>query len=314
MTPEAQIKLAVVGLKVKYFKRWKDPRIAGFGDPVWEPRFVMLHHTGGTDSLGGLSSGAFGNHKPVPGANFLVHRDGSVTVLSKYISYHAGKGGPKWGVAANRMNPVSWGIEIEDPGKAQTMTAAQIATVAKMCAGLLRGMGQGLDAVVQHKSWSSTGKPDTRYSDDFWRGHIEAAMKPETKVTAFDGIEIPHDSKHPVVKLHDFKVIPGEWTTFATDWIEKSKTVDYGLGMQLRRAGGSRVQLRVARVGWGAEAGDETSLDATFYCDQAAEPYDSSHTYEHRIEGGGPIAFQVRVTGAQSVPTLIAKVKPGLKG
>lgn len=314
MTPEQQIKRAVAGLKVKYFKRWNDPRIAGFGDPVWEPRLVMLHHTAGSDSYSGLASGAFGAHKPVPGANFLVNRDGSVHVLSKYITYHAGKGGPKWGVARNLMNPVSWGIEIEDLGKGQTMTAAQIAATAKLTAGLLKGMGHGLDAVVQHKSWSSSGKVDTQYTDEFWRGHVKAAMEAPARVTTFDGVEIAHDSKHPVAKLHDFKPDPGEWTTFATDWIEKSKTVQYGLGMQLRRAAGSRVQLRVVRVGWGAEADGPGSVDGTFYEDEAAEMYDSSHTYQHTIDGGGAIAFQVKVTGAETVPTLIAKVKPSLKG
>ena len=310
MTPEQQIKAATAGLKVTYFKRWNDPGIAGFRDTTWTPRFVMLHHTGGTSSYAGLSTGALGNHKPVPGANFLVNRDGSVYVLSKFITYHAGKGSG-FGVPVNSMNPVCWGIEIEDPGKGQTMTAAQITTVSKLSGGLLKAMGEPLDNLIQHKAWSSTGKPDTLYSDTFWRTHAQSAMADEVSVA---GDVIVKDSIHPTVKLHNFMVEEGKWTTFATDWIAKDSKRGYMLGMQLRRAAGVRVQLRVARLGWGAEASGATdNVDATFYVDEAAQPYPSSHTYHHVIEGGGPIAFQVLTHGGLVVPTLIAKVRPYLK-
>lgn len=321
LTPEAQIKAAVKGLKVTYYSRWRDPKIAGFKRTSWTPKFVMLHHTAGTNSYAALATGAAGDHKPVPGSGFLVKRDGSVKVLSKFITYHAGKGGPRWGVAANLMNPVCWGIEIEDLGKGQTMTAAQINATAKLAAGLLKAMGVGVDHLVQHKAWSTTGKVDTRYSDAFWRAHVKAAMDAAATQgptdVAYRGIKIRQDDKHPVVKVKDLEVEAGKWTTFATDWIPASKTADYALGMQLRRPEGCRVQLRVVRIGWGAEATETSKLDGTFYEDEAAQPYASSHTYgAHHITGGGPIAFQVLAhgDGKTVVPTLIAKVKPVRKG
>lgn len=183
-TPKAQIAEAVKGLTVKYAPRWQDPKIAGFDDPTWSPKFVMLHHTGGTSSYSGLASGSFGGHKPVPGANFLVNRDGSVAVLSRYITYHAGKGGPRWGVPANMMNPVCWGIEIEDLGRERTMTAAQIDATARLAAGLLSAMGRDLDCLIQHKEWSSTGKPDTLYTTSFWRDQVAEHLKPTQAAAA----------------------------------------------------------------------------------------------------------------------------------
>lgn len=311
MTPEAQVKAAVAGLKVRYFKRWNDPKIAGFGDTTWTPRFVMLHHTAGTKSLGGLSTGAFGAHKPVPGANFLVNRDGSVEVLSRFITYHAGKGGPKWGVAKNMMNPVCWGIEIEDLGVGQTMTPAQIDATAALAAGLLKAMGKGVDALVQHKAWSSSGKVDTRYSDDFWRGRVAEKLNPAPAPVVKEDAPIEQDDVHPLTKLHDTEVAQGEWVTFATDHIAAKPGVEYLLTVQFRRAADQRLQTRVARLGWGAEAKAGGGVDATFYEDEPARSYASSHSFSHPIKGGGDIAFQVRLSGGSSVvPTLIAKVTP----
>lgn len=173
-TPREQVKSAVAGLAVTWHKLWDDPRIAGKGS--WAPKFVMLHHTAGTASLKALTSSA--PYAPVPGAHFLVNRDGSIVVLSRFIAYHAGKGGPKWGVAAGMMNHHAWGIEIEDPGKAQTMTSAQITATARLVAGLLTAMGKDLDAVIQHKEWNPGGKVDTRYSTSFWRDKVAEHMKP----------------------------------------------------------------------------------------------------------------------------------------
>lgn len=174
MTPEQQVRQAVAKLpNVRFEKGWNDPRIAGRG--TWAPRFVMLHHTAGTKSLGTLTRTAW---PPVRGAHFLIDRDGLVRVLSSSKAYHAGKGGPRFGVAAGMMNAYAWGIEIEDLGKGQTMTPAQIDSAAALTAGLLDAMGADLDAVIQHKEWNPRSKVDTRYSTSFWRDKVAAELAP----------------------------------------------------------------------------------------------------------------------------------------
>lgn len=123
--------------------------------------------------------------------------------------------------------------------------------------------------------------------------------------------EIVVDDEHPLVKLGDFRAVEGKWTTFATDYIAAKDGVKYLLSVQTRHAPGQRLQTRAARLGWGADAASNTEVDGTFYTDEEARPYEHSHTYGgHPINGGGPIAFQVRAHGSETVPTLIAKVTP----
>lgn len=314
MTPEAQLKAALKGLpNVSYYRRYNEAAIKGRGS--FTPEFVLLHHTGGTNSRSTLTSKA--PYAPVPGANFLVARDGGIWVISQFISYHAGAGGPRWGVAAGMMNHYAWGIEIEDPGETQTMTAAQISAASALSARLLKAAGQPISHLVQHKAWSSTGKVDTRYTDAFWRAHATAALTVEPAVTVkstlFGGVKILADDKHPTTKLHDFPVKAGTWTTFATDWIEAKANVEYLLTVQSRAAAEQRLQTRVVRIGWGAEATSASKLDGTFYEDVAAQSYESSHSFSHPIRGGGPIAFQVLAHNDLPVPTLIGKVTPLLR-
>lgn len=175
MTPRQQIEAAAkharaAGVRVVFQPEWDSKRIAGKGE--FTPRFVMLHHTAGTDSLAWLSTSKDYQYYPVRGANVLVDRDGTVRVLSAFVAYHAGAGGPRWGVPAGRMNPQSWGIEIEDKGQGPTMTPEQRSATAWFVAGLLGAMGADLDRVVQHREWNPSGKTDTRYPTEDWRAMI----------------------------------------------------------------------------------------------------------------------------------------------
>lgn len=203
MTPERQMRNAVdrlraAGIEVTLRPRWDDSWISGRG--TFNPRYVMLHHTAGRSSLGVLTNTQW---PPVRAAHVLVNRDGSVDVLGCHVTYHAGSGAG-FGVPANTMNLYAWGIEIEDLGQARTMTDAQIDSTAILTAGLLDGMGQPIDHVIQHKAWSSTGKPDTRYTDEFWRAKVrKAGTTEEDVVKAFrdytgkpaDPITIPGDGE-----------------------------------------------------------------------------------------------------------------------
>jgi hypothetical protein len=181
VTPRQQVEAAAkharaAGVRVVFQPEWDSRRIAGKG--TFEPRFVMLHHTAGTDSLAWLSTSKAYPYYPVRGANVLVDRDGTVRVLSASVAYHAGLGGPRWGVPAGRMNPQAWGIEIEDLGRGQTMTPEQRNATAWFVAGLLRAAGSGVDRVVQHREWNPTGKTDTRYPTEDWRAMIAERMNP----------------------------------------------------------------------------------------------------------------------------------------
>lgn len=158
---------------VKWESRWDDPSAGGNGTFI--PEKVLLHHTAGTNSLGILMNTAW---PPVRAANFLIDRDGTVHVLTAFTAYHAGNGGPKWGIAQDRGNQALWGIEIEDLGQGKTMSDKEIDSAAHLTAGLLSGMGtDDVGDVVQHKAWSNTGKVDTRYTDSFWRDKVSAVME-----------------------------------------------------------------------------------------------------------------------------------------
>lgn len=202
MTPKQQVKAALKDhpFPVEWERRWDSARIAGRG--TWAPRFVMLHHTAGRDSLAVLKTTAW---PPVPGASFLVDRDGTVHVISASKTYHAGKGGPRWGVAAGGMNSYAWGIEIEDLGRERTMTDAQIKSAAALAGGLLEAMGVTVSAgLIQHKEWNPRGKVDTRYTTRFWANHVRTAMQKEPTMPAF---------RDMTPKTSDPAVFPtdGEW-------------------------------------------------------------------------------------------------------
>ena len=178
MTPREQLLHAVewvraAGYRVEFFAKWDNPLIAGNGS--FHPRMVMLHHTAGRNSLAGISSGVFGDHAPVPGAHFLIDRDGTVHPITRFVAYHAGKGSG-YGFPDDWANGGAWGIEIEDLGLGQTMTPEQIDSASALSAGLLDAMGVGILGVIEHEQWSSTGKVDTRYPLQFWRDHVQTHL------------------------------------------------------------------------------------------------------------------------------------------
>ena len=263
MTPREQVKSATTGLKVTWHKLWDNPRIAGKGS--WAPKFVMLHHTAGLSSLKSLTSAA--PYAPVPGAHFLVNRDGSIVVLSRFIAYHAGRGGPRWGVPAGMMNHYAWGIEIEDPGKAQTMTPAQIQATARLVAGLLTAMGKDLDAVIQHKEWNPGGKVDTRYSTSFWRDLVAEHLKPSVAA------EVPAPARRG-------KATTGDQVTWWRDYSGKPKTTQTvpvderwhqvdGIPVGAPPVTGMEFHLLYARlaIAWPADATEHVTVQAKWVRD-----------------------------------------------
>ena len=160
-----------------YFAKYDSSSIAGkVASGKFELRYVMVHHTAGLNSYGMLASGV--GHKPVPGANFLVDKDGDVHLLSIFQTYHAGLGSG-WGVPTNTMNPYAVGIEVESLGKTKDFTTAQKESLGALIAGLLDGMGKSNSAIINHNDWSSTGKVDSRYSRSEISSWVDAYRKGE---------------------------------------------------------------------------------------------------------------------------------------
>ena len=309
MTPELVVRTAVdnVSAKVVYEKNWNSAKIAGKG--AWSPKFVMLHHTAGSSSLGLLRDG--NPYRPVRGAHFLIDRDGTVHVLACVLAYHAGKGGPKWGVAAGMMNHYAWGIEIEDLGRAQSMTPAQIKSAAQLAAGLLKAMGRDLDCLIQHREWNPVGKVDTRYSSSFWHEKVAAEWPKPPKVTAAAvskpkrlGLSL---DKWPIGKrvmdkvgAHTdpnwFTVQGGDWVTLAI--IDLPAGGSFGCELQVRMPRGVAAgEARLGRMAWG-DAGpgqiDDTGHNPIPAAGVIAGVIFRWRTpINHNIVGGGPLAYQI---------------------
>ena len=189
---------------INYVNGWDDPARAGNGE--FTPEYVLMHHTAGTNSLGWLLPG--GSHATVCGANFLVDKDGKVNVLSAYKAYHAGKG--NYGdVPTDKMNDFSWGIEIESLGTKQDMPAVQVEAAANVAAALVSMMETPINHIINHKTYSSTGKQDTLYSDEFWQNKaagIEVPVEFLTKDKA-DNLYLSIDTPYTTLTETDTRYL-----------------------------------------------------------------------------------------------------------
>lgn len=178
----------------------------------FSPSFVLLHHTAGINSLGLLAKG--GPHPPVPGSHYHIDRAGKVTLITIFQCYHAGKG-KGFGVPDNLLNLFSVGIEVESLGKVKDFTPEQIESIGALVAGLLDGMGVGLDHFIEHEQWSTTGKVDTRYTPAEFRqwvtdfrkrqvalnGGYATDPKPPAKVPSKPAPKPPVDARYPGKKF-----------------------------------------------------------------------------------------------------------------
>lgn len=133
-----------------------------------------------------------------------------------------------------------------------------------------------------------------------------ALVGPQEEVPSPAALRISPDGGKLVIPPGTYRI-----HSVLTDYIAAKDGMKYLHSVQTRHGPGQRLQTRVARLGWGAEAAANTGVDGTFYTDEEARPYEHSHTYGgHPINGGGPIASQVRAHGLETVPTLIAKATP----
>lgn len=169
-----------VTAKVDFRPRFDDPSIAGKHGWPDEDKGCILHHTVGTNSLSWLESG--GDHKPVPGAHFLIAENGTLHVLTCREAYHAGSGGPLFDWKKNSANPHTWGIEVESLGEKPDFTEEQLLTIQQLLVGLIKYGRLNRKWVIGHKTWNPKGKPnDPRYDDKYWQTLIDKELSLEEK-------------------------------------------------------------------------------------------------------------------------------------
>lgn len=154
----------------------------------WSPIGVLMHHTASAgNSLHYIIDG--NPYAPTPAAHALVDRDGLVHLIAWYRVNHAGAGVPQRIPAGylSSGNGQLLGVEIEDPGLAQTIPPVAIDAAARLAAAWLRAVGQP-DAgnAINHRTWAGPRKVDTRYPDSFWQSRIAEHLEGDVALSDED--------------------------------------------------------------------------------------------------------------------------------
>lgn len=187
MAPSAAQVLAAVkksGVKYILTSGWDNDAIDAPG--VWDPSYVILHHTAGADNgnMPSLYSVMHSKYDPIRSCHFLVGRDGTVAIVYAFGCYHAGAGGPgHWGdgpeVQQDMMNHYAYGIEIESVGTSLSTangngyTDLQLKATSRLTAALLDMMGQSTECAINHRTWAPGRKTDTLLEDKTWHSLID---------------------------------------------------------------------------------------------------------------------------------------------
>lgn len=207
----ALLKIALDGLDgVVWETGWNDPKYNILS--TFKVKYVIMHHTAGTDSLELLKPN--GKYNNVAAANFLVDKDGTIHVISAFKTYQAGEGSYP-GIPTDLMNDYSYGIEIESLGTSKNMPDVQIAAAAKLAGRIVTTFGNDYSSIINHKTWSSTGKPDTLYSDEFWQTQAAQASIVKEYLTKDEVLALLSD----YLKINDAKemfVVPADLESFVT--------------------------------------------------------------------------------------------------
>lgn len=130
------------------------------GSSRFNPKGSVNHHTvgsrrGNAPSLSVCTYGRSGLSGPL--CNVLQGRDNTIYVIAAGRANHAGRGGWR-GLSGNST---VYGLEVENVGTiAEPWRPDQIATMVRVHAALLGGVGGNADLVCQHKEWAPSRKPD----------------------------------------------------------------------------------------------------------------------------------------------------------
>jgi len=164
------------GVDCRTYKGW-DTR-----GGVWrngKPDAVMAHSTGTASATG--SSGAPSLYWAATTynwaiSNMVIGRGPSDSwLLSSRPSYHSGDGGPWPGIgihsAANVAHLQCFGLELDDPGRGETLTDYQIENTARVMAALWDLCGwPGPERIVTHQAWTDGSYGVNPAGPSPWRG------------------------------------------------------------------------------------------------------------------------------------------------
>lgn len=154
---------------------------------TFRPVGVMAHHTAGRNSLALCINGTSRVLGPL--CNFLIHKNGTVYLISQGYTNHAGSGSSivlnesshgiaPSGDAAQRGlrddttgNAYYWGIEVENRGTtSDPYPAIQLEMLVRLCAALCDIYGYDPDSVIHHREWTK------RKIDMSWRGDMRGVV------------------------------------------------------------------------------------------------------------------------------------------
>jgi len=197
------------GVDAQFYKDW-DKKGRSWDNGM---QACVVHHTATQSAVNGNGAPslywAVTAFAPMAVANQLVGKDrGTNWYLSAGATYHSGDGGPWSAVGVGTGNVLhwrAWGIEIDDPGRSNTINSYQIEQVGRTLAALwdLNGWPEDGSRIITHGDWTDSGpflgeknygpfryrKNDTLrqfYDQNFWRNEARKYRKNVIKET-WDG-------------------------------------------------------------------------------------------------------------------------------
>ena len=149
--------------------------------------------------------------------------------------------------------------------------------------------------------WFAENWPKLRYLGwSWWWGGINTEPEEEQTVGWTEG-------QDQVIEKQKVTVTAGRYT--AVGRIVIPKPGSFLLTFQTRLPAGRYARWQFTRVGWGSDPDgrDETGPNPLTPPDSAA----TSFTHTHRIKGGGPVDFEIKVSGTGSLvlPYVICKAE-----
>jgi hypothetical protein len=154
---------------------------------------------------------------------------------------------------------------------------------------------------VKPLAWFKATWPALQYVGWSWHWGAHDTEPKEAPVTEW---AVGQDK---LIRKDNVKVTAGKYNAVARITIPKPGS--YVLTFQTRLPAGRHARWQFTRVGWGADPDgrDETGPNPLTPPDGKA----TSFTHTHRIEGGGPVDFEIKVagTGTVTLPYIIAKAE-----
>lgn len=149
--------------------------------------------------------------------------------------------------------------------------------------------------------WFATHWPKLRYVGwSWWFGSINTQPVKEETMGWTEG-------QDQVIEKQNVQIVAGRYEAVAR--IDIPKPGSFLLTFQTRLPAGRHARWQFTRVGWGQDPDgrDETGPNPLTPPDSSA----TSFTHTHRIEGGGPVDYEIKIAGSGTVilPYVICKAE-----